>query len=221
LEKKRVIGVVVFFAIAISFFSLLFLSIISLNVTYETLAIALLFGSFLWSRFYLEKVKKYRPLPALERGLYFTEIFGVVLMLLSIALVGYENCYIQLFVKSKVWYIWISGVFIVGLREIALRFYRGRFYFKRGVYPKKVEETFMEAKSVTIAPIDTQLNVDKRFSDFIKKRLIKQKLTLRSGQKISLKVLTDFIPFEILETDPAGDVKVTKETTVKILSAHK
>jgi hypothetical protein len=89
---------------------------------------------------------------------------------------------------------------------------------------KKVEETFAEAKSVTLAPINTRLNVDKRFTEFIKKRLIKQNLMLRSGQKIRIKLfplsppLKDFIPFEILETDPDGNVKVTKETAVKILS---
>ena len=91
-------------------------------------------------------------------------------------------------------------------------------------HPKKVEETFAEAKSVTLAPIDTRLNVDERFTEFIKKRLIKQKLTLKSGQKISIKLfplpppLTDFIPLEVLETDPDGTVKVTKETIVKIFN---
>jgi hypothetical protein len=179
------IRIVVFYSFGVLFFSLLLISVINLNVTYGTLALALLFGSFLASRVYLEKVKKYRPLPTPEKALYFTEIFGVALMLLSIAVVGYENSYIQFFVKTEVWYIWISGVFIVGIGECARRFYSGRFHFKRGIYPKKVEETFVEAKSVTLAPIDTQLNVDKRFSEFIKKRLIKQKLTLRSGQKIS------------------------------------
>ena len=209
------------FGFFIIFFLFLFLSIITLNVTYETLAVALFFGTFLWARFNLEKAKKDKPLPPRERALYFIEIFGVALMLLSIVAVGYENSYIQFFVKTQVWYVWLSGVFIVGIGEFAHRIYSGRFHFKSDIY----KETFVEAKSVTLAPIDTQLNVDKRFSEFVKKRLIKENLTLRSGQKISLKVfplpfpLTDSIPFEIVETDPEGDVKVTKETIVKILPA--
>jgi hypothetical protein len=96
------------------------------------------------------------------------------------------------------------------------------FHFKRGTRQEKIEEIFVEAKSVTLVPIGTRLNVDKRFTEFIKKRLIKQNLILRSGQKIRIKLfplpppLKNFIPFEILETDPDGNVKVTKETTVKI-----
>ena len=84
----------------------------------------------------------------------------------------------------------------------------------------KVEETFAEAKSVTLAPIDRRLNVDKDFTECIKNRLIKQKPTLRKGQNVSVKVLLfgTSIRFEILETEPDGNVKVTKETTVKILS---
>lgn len=91
-------------------------------------------------------------------------------------------------------------------------------------HPKKVEETFAEAKSVTLAPIDPRLSadkIDKDFPKYIRNRLIKQKLTLRKGQNVSAKVLPfgTSIRFEILETDPDGNVKVTKETTVKILAS--
>jgi hypothetical protein len=91
-------------------------------------------------------------------------------------------------------------------------------------HPKKVEETFVEAKSVTLAPIDPRLSadkIDKGFPKFIRNRLIKQKLTLRKGQDVSVKVLLfgTSIRFRILETDPDDNVKATKETTVKILAS--
>lgn len=214
-----------FLAIAISFFSLLLLSIITLNVIYCTLALFLLLTQSSVFRFLNVKVKGYKPPSASERLFYNIQLFGAALMLLSVVLAGYRNSYIELFVQKPVFLMWITGLCVSSIGLMALKTHAGRFQPKKGGHPKDMEETVKEAKSVTLAPIDTRLNVDKRFSDFIKKRLIKEELTLKSGQKISLKVfplplpLTDFIPFEILETDPAGNVKVTKETTVKILSA--
>ena len=223
LERKQ-IGVIVFLVIAISFFSLLLISIITLNVIYCTLALVLLFTQSAVFSFLNVKVRGHEPPPARERLFYNVQLFGAALMLVSVVLASYNNSYIESFVQNPVFLMWMTGLFVASLGGIALRTHAVGFRFKKGAYPRDVEETIKEAKSVTLAPIDSRLNVDKRFTEFIKKRLIKQKLILRSGQKISLKIFPlppDFIPFEILETDPVENVKVTKETIVKILSAPK
>lgn len=81
-----------------------------------------------------------------------------------------------------------------------------------------------EAKTVTLAPLDTQLNVDKRFSDLIKKKLIQQKKEFRKGETISVKLFPvifgffrqkgTLITFKVLETSPNGYVNITKETKI-------
>jgi hypothetical protein len=85
-----------------------------------------------------------------------------------------------------------------------------------------------EAKTVTLAPLDTQLNIDEQFSDFIKKKLIQQKKEFRKGETVSVKlfpVIFGFfrqkgtsITFKVLETSPNGYVNVTKETKIEILN---
>jgi hypothetical protein len=73
---------------------------------------------------------------------------------------------------------------------------------------------------LTLTPIDTSLNVDKSILEYIKRRLVKQKSILTSGQEFDVKIFPfppSYIHFKVLKVKPEGNVKVSTRTVVQIL----
>lgn len=77
-------------------------------------------------------------------------------------------------------------------------------------------EEVKEAKMVKLAPTNMRLNVDIDFLKFVKNRLIKQKEVLTTGITLPVGFLGHALLFKVLETDPAGKVKVTRGTFLDI-----
>ncbi len=73
-----------------------------------------------------------------------------------------------------------------------------------------------EARSVTIAPIDMRLNVDRDFQNFVKNRLLE--IPLVEGDSVFVTILGSAIPFSVVHVRPRGVVKVTPTTNLTVLS---
>jgi len=82
------------------------------------------------------------------------------------------------------------------------------------VKPAKVKE----ALSVTLAPVDMQLNVDEDFTRFVKNRLMER--TLVEGDTTLVMMLGHSIPFLVTKTSSHGIVKVNQKTDLAILPYH-
>jgi hypothetical protein len=74
-----------------------------------------------------------------------------------------------------------------------------------------------EALSIVIAPLETRLNVDEDFTNFVKNRLMEKSLV--EGNEILVTMLGHFIPFKVISTDPKGVIKVVSTTELKILES--
>lgn len=72
-----------------------------------------------------------------------------------------------------------------------------------------------EAKSVTLAPVDMRLNVDKDFKNFVKSRLLE--FPLVEGDSIFVVILGSAIPFTVVRSRPHGIVKISQSTTLNVL----
>jgi hypothetical protein len=64
-------------------------------------------------------------------------------------------------------------------------------------------------------PLETRLNVDEDFTNFVKNRLMEKSLV--EGNEILVTMLGHFIPFKVISTDPKGVIKVVSTTELKIL----
>jgi transitional endoplasmic reticulum ATPase len=71
------------------------------------------------------------------------------------------------------------------------------------------------ARSVTLEPVGTKINLDKDFSDFIKNRLIGFPITL--GDDIAVVVLGSPIVFNVSKLSPNGAVKIEANSRIIIL----
>jgi transitional endoplasmic reticulum ATPase len=72
-----------------------------------------------------------------------------------------------------------------------------------------------EAKSVTLAPVDMRLNVDKDFKNFVKSRLLE--FPLVEGDSIFVVILGSAIPFTVVRSRPHGIVKISQSTNLNVL----
>ena len=72
-----------------------------------------------------------------------------------------------------------------------------------------------EAKSVTLAPVDMRLNVDKDFKNFVKSRLLE--FPLVDGDSIFVVILGSAIPFTVVRSRPHGIVKISQSTNLNVL----
>ncbi len=72
-----------------------------------------------------------------------------------------------------------------------------------------------EAKTVTLAPVDMRLNVDKDFKNFVKSRLLE--FPLVEGDSIFVVILGSAIPFTVVRSRPHGIVKISQATTLNVL----
>jgi transitional endoplasmic reticulum ATPase len=72
-----------------------------------------------------------------------------------------------------------------------------------------------EAKSVTLAPVDMRLNVDKDFKNFVKSRLLE--FPLVEGDSIFVVILGSAIPFTVVRSRPHGIVKISQSTSLNVL----
>jgi len=75
-----------------------------------------------------------------------------------------------------------------------------------------------EALSIVIAsPMETCLNVDEDFINYVKKRLMGKCLV--EGDETLVTMLGHFIPFKVISTDPKGIVRVVSSTELEILES--
>jgi transitional endoplasmic reticulum ATPase len=72
-----------------------------------------------------------------------------------------------------------------------------------------------DAKSVTLAPVDMRLNVDKDFKNFVKSRLLE--FPLVEGDSIFVVILGSAIPFTVVRSRPHGIVKISQATSLNVL----
>ncbi|MCD6479808.1 CDC48 family AAA ATPase [Candidatus Bathyarchaeota archaeon] len=72
------------------------------------------------------------------------------------------------------------------------------------------------AKSVKLAPVDIRISVDSDFIRFVKDRLIDRPCT--RGDTILITMLGHSVPFTVVNTRPAGIVKIAPTTEITILS---
>ncbi len=72
------------------------------------------------------------------------------------------------------------------------------------------------ALSIVLAPVDMRLNVDEDFANFVKNRLIDR--TFVEGDTTSVMMLGHSVQFTVAKMQPQGIVKMTHDTTLKILT---
>jgi hypothetical protein len=72
------------------------------------------------------------------------------------------------------------------------------------------------ALSITLAPVDMRLNVDEDFTNFVKNRLMER--TLVEGDTTLVIMLGHAIPFLVLQTNPAGVVKIDSQSQITVLN---
>jgi transitional endoplasmic reticulum ATPase len=72
-----------------------------------------------------------------------------------------------------------------------------------------------EANSVTLAPVDMRLNVDKDFKNFVKSRLLE--FPMVENDSIFVVILGSAIPFTVVRTRPHGIVKINQSTNLQVL----
>ncbi len=72
------------------------------------------------------------------------------------------------------------------------------------------------ALSIVLAPVEMRLNVDEDFANFVKNRLIDR--TFVEGDTTSVMMLGHSVQFTVTKTQPQGIVKMTHDTTLKILT---
>ena len=72
------------------------------------------------------------------------------------------------------------------------------------------------ALSIVLAPIEMRLNVDEDFANFVKTRLIDR--TFVEGDTTSVMMLGHSVQFTVAKMQPQGIVKMTHDTTLKILT---
>ena len=74
----------------------------------------------------------------------------------------------------------------------------------------------VQAKTVTLMPINDIVTVDKEFTDFVKNRLKGMPLSL--DDEISVMILGNSMDFKIKKVSPKGTVKIERQTQLTILS---
>ena len=74
----------------------------------------------------------------------------------------------------------------------------------------------MQAKTVTLMPINDTVTVDKEFTDFVKNRL--KGMPLSQDDEISVMILGNSMDFKIKKVSPKGIVKIERQTQLTILS---
>ena len=74
----------------------------------------------------------------------------------------------------------------------------------------------VQAKSVTLMPINDIVTVDKEFTDFVKNRL--KGMPLSQDDEISVMILGNSMDFKIKKVSPKGIVKIERPTQLTILS---
>jgi transitional endoplasmic reticulum ATPase len=72
------------------------------------------------------------------------------------------------------------------------------------------------ALSIVLAPVDMRLNVDEDFANFVKNRLMDK--TFVEGDTTSVMMLGHSVQFTVAKMQPQGIVKMTHDTTLKILT---
>ena len=72
------------------------------------------------------------------------------------------------------------------------------------------------ALSIVLAPVDMRLNVDEDFANFVKNRLMDR--TFVEGDTTSVMMLGHSVQFTVAKMQPQGIVKMTHDTTLKILT---
>jgi hypothetical protein len=71
-----------------------------------------------------------------------------------------------------------------------------------------------EASSVTLAPVNMRLNVDKDFKNFVKSRLLE--FPLVQGDCLFVVILGRAVPFAVVKTEPKGIVKMVGATSLQV-----
>ena len=74
----------------------------------------------------------------------------------------------------------------------------------------------VQAKTVTLMPINDIVTVDKEFTDFVKNRL--KGMPLSQDDEISVMILGNSMDFKIKKVSPKGIVKIERQTELTILS---
>ena len=74
----------------------------------------------------------------------------------------------------------------------------------------------VQAKTVTLMPINDIVTVDKEFTDFVKNRL--KGMPLSQDDEISVMILGNSMDFKIKKVSPKGIVKIERQTQLTILS---
>ena len=74
----------------------------------------------------------------------------------------------------------------------------------------------IQAKTVTLMPINDIVTVDKEFTDFVKNRL--KGMPLSQDDEISVMILGNSMDFKIKKVSPKGIVKIERQTQLTILS---
>ena len=74
----------------------------------------------------------------------------------------------------------------------------------------------VQAKTVTLMPINDIVTVDKEFTDFVKNRL--KGMPLSQDDEISVMILGNSMDFKIKKVSPKGTVKIERQTQLTILS---
>ncbi len=72
------------------------------------------------------------------------------------------------------------------------------------------------ALSIVLAPVEMRFNVDEDFANFVKNRLIDR--TFVEGDTTSVMMLGHSVQFTVAKMQPQGIVKMTHDTTLKILT---
>ncbi len=72
------------------------------------------------------------------------------------------------------------------------------------------------AKSVVLMPVNSNVTVDKEFTDFVKNRL--KGLPLSEGDEISVMILGNSMDFKVHKISPKSVVKIERGTTLTILT---
>ena len=72
------------------------------------------------------------------------------------------------------------------------------------------------ALSIVLSPVDMRLNVDEAFANFVKNRLMDR--TFVEGDTALVMMLGHPVQFTVAKTQPQGIVKMTHDTTLKILT---
>jgi transitional endoplasmic reticulum ATPase len=72
------------------------------------------------------------------------------------------------------------------------------------------------ALSIVLAPVEMRLNLDEDFANFVKNRLIDR--TFVEGDTTSVMMLGHSVQFTVAKMQPQGIVKMTHDTTLKILT---